>query len=459
MPTSRNKSVRPSDVTRYSNSACSAPLGVSLRRYAAALALVLASTTAPASVEQASTTGVPGDALNADHDAPGSPQSGLDPDQSRSQDSSLPPGGDEVWNRHTVRRGDTLTGIFRKVGLSVSAALRVAARRQAAPLISLSTGRVMKIRKTGDGRFLGLRYDLGNFEALVVTNTDDNELTIAKQKIPITVRNRYASGRIRQSLFAAGKRAGLNTQLISQMVSIFGWDIDFALDLRRGDQFSLIYEELYADNKRAGTGDIIAAQFVNRGVVYRAVRHIDSSGIAKYYTPDGDSLQATFLRTPVKFGQIASHFNTRRYHPVYKKRRAHRGVDYGAAAGTPVLTTADGRIGFVGRRGGYGKTVIVNHGGTYSTLYGHMSRYARGIHHGLAVKQGQTIGYVGKTGTATGPHLHYEFRVNGVHRNPLTFEMPRSRQIAGEYYAEFRTQAQEWIDKLMAYTDTEVAAN
>jgi len=360
------------------------------------------------------------------------------------------------WRRYTVRRGDTLTHIFKRRDLPVRNAIRFANHDQSLALRSLVPENIMEFCTNDVDGLLILRYELDNFQILTLRDDLDG-LRVNINKVKIATRYRYATGQIKHSLYGSAKRIGINEKLISQLISIFGWDIDFALDLRRGDRFSLAYEELYAGERKVGTGDILAAEFVNNGMVYRAVKHNDEKGNIEYYTPDGYSLRGTFLRTPVKFSRITSGFKGKRFHPMLKKWRAHRGVDYSAPRGTRVLATADGRIGVIGRRGGYGKVIMIRHGGTYSTLYGHLSRFQSGLRTGDTVNQGDVIGYVGSTGRATGPHLHYEFRVNGVHRDPLAFNMPRSGEIPERYREEFLINAQQLIDKLAAHTDTELA--
>jgi murein DD-endopeptidase MepM/ murein hydrolase activator NlpD len=222
-----------------------------------------------------------------------------------------------------------------------------------------------------------------------------------------------------------------------ELAIIFGWDIDFALDIREGDSFSVIYDDLYIEGKPLRHGDILAAEFVNNGTTYRAVRYTDANGHGDYFSPDGKSMRKAFLRTPVAFGRISSYFSTARFHPILNRIRAHKGVDYAAPIGTPVKATGDGKVVFVGTRGGYGNAIELQHGARYSTLYGHLSHFARGLHRGDHVRQGQIIGYVGMTGLATGPHLHYEFRIDGVHRNPLKVQFPDAAPISAQYKQDF----------------------
>jgi murein DD-endopeptidase MepM/ murein hydrolase activator NlpD len=253
-----------------------------------------------------------------------------------------------------------------------------------------------------------------------------------------------SQGIITSSLSEAGKKAGLSEELMDQLTHIFAWDIDFATNLHNGDRFTIVYER----GGFNGADDIVAAEFVNRGKIFRAVRYIDKEGFANYYTPEGDALQKAFLTTPVDFARISSHFNLSRKHPVLNRIRAHKGVDYAARTGTPVKATGSGEIVFQGRKGGYGQVVILKHGDRYETVYAHLSRFKAGMQEGSVVRQGDIIGYVGQTGLATGPHLHYEFRIDGVHQNPLTAQLSNSIPVRGMGLADFKSQTQDSLAKL-----------
>lgn len=242
-----------------------------------------------------------------------------------------------------------------------------------------------------------------------------------------------------------------------QLASIFGWDIDFALDIRKGDHFSLLYEQQYLDGEKLRDGRILAAEFTNQDRTYQAVLFTDPKGRGLYYAPDGSSMRKAFLRSPVDFRRISSKFQRERYHPVLGKKRPHRGVDYAAKIGTPIKAAGDGKVIFRGTKGGYGRTVIVQHGGNITTLYAHMSGYRRGVTTGTRVQQGQIIGYVGKSGLATGPHLHYEFRLNGAHRNPLTVKLPDAKPIAAEYRELFQIQSKQLLAQLKLFNTIQVA--
>ncbi|MEQ1639080.1 MAG: peptidoglycan DD-metalloendopeptidase family protein [Methylococcales bacterium] len=251
-------------------------------------------------------------------------------------------------------------------------------------------------------------------------------------------------GTIATSLAQAGKNAGLSEQLMDQLTQIFAWDIDFATNLHNGDHFTVVYER----GGFNGVDDIVAAEFINRGKIYRAVRYIDKEGFANYYTPDGKALQKAFLSTPVDFARISSHFDLNRKHPVLNRIRAHKGVDYAARTGTPVKATGAGEVAFLGRKGGYGQVIIIKHGDRYETVYAHLSRYKSGLQEGSAVRQGEVIGYVGQTGLATGPHLHYEFRMDGIHQNPLTAQVSNSMPVKSAALADFKSQVQDPLVRL-----------
>jgi murein DD-endopeptidase MepM/ murein hydrolase activator NlpD len=245
--------------------------------------------------------------------------------------------------------------------------------------------------------------------------------------------------------------------MVMELAELFRYDIDFALDLRDGDRFTVVMEELYKDGVKLRDGDMLAAEFVNQGKVYRAVRYKDREGRSAFYTPDGQSLRKAFFRTPLDVVRISSHFNLRRRHPILNTIRAHKGVDYAASAGTPIKATGDGRVAFMGNKGGYGRVVILQHGQSYETLYAHMSRFRAGMRAGAKVKQGQIIGYVGSSGLATAPHLHYEFRVNGIHKNPVNIVMPRANPIPRQQLAAFQSQIAPLIAQMESSRTPKVA--
>jgi murein DD-endopeptidase MepM/ murein hydrolase activator NlpD len=278
------------------------------------------------------------------------------------------------------------------------------------------------------------------------TNNDKQFRPILIEPPQITTNTAHVS--IETSLFLDGLEAGLSKELILQLTDIFAWDIDFATNLRPGDQFTIVYGKKIIDGKETDSDEIIAAEFINQGVPYTAVRYIDSTGNASYYTPDGQSMQRAFLTTPVDFIKISSPFDMHRKHPILNRIRAHKGIDYAARTGTPVKTTGDGVVTFSGRKGAYGQVVIIQHNDRYETLYAHMSDFKKGLTVGNHVKQGDVIGYVGQTGLATGPHLHYEFHVDGVYRDPETVKIPHSMPISNALLTDFNVQTQPFYAQL-----------
>jgi len=327
---------------------------------------------------------------------------------------------------------------------------------EAKRLARIKPGEMLKVKIDREGNFLGLILERNAIKSLNVQAREDGFSTRTVER-GLETRIASNSGVITNSLYQSAQRTGLSDQLIMELANIFGWDIDFALEIRAGDQFSLIYEDEYLDGELYGNGAILAAEFVNQGNVFRAVRYEDENGNSNYYSPDGRSMRKAFLRAPVDFRRISSRFTKVRWHPVLGKKRPHKGVDYAAATGTPIKAAGDGRVIFRGRKGGYGNTVIIQHGSQYTTLYGHMSSFKRSVQNGSRVKQGQTIGYVGKSGLATGPHLHYEFRVNGVHRNPLTVKIPAASPINARYKADFEKKSKPLLAQLEIISSTQVA--
>ncbi|MFA6163087.1 MAG: M23 family metallopeptidase, partial [Methylobacter sp.] len=292
-----------------------------------------------------------------------------------------------------------------------------------------------------------LNLDNVESDQIVHTNNDKQFRPILIDRLQNTKVN-TAHVSIETSLFLDGLEAGLSKELILQLTDIFAWDIDFATNLHPGDQFTVVHGKKMVDGKETDNDEIIAAEFINQGISYTAIRYINESGIASYYTPDGQSMQRAFLSTPVDFARISSHFDMHRKHPILNRIRAHKGIDYAARTGTPVKTTGDGVVTFSGRKGGYGRVVIIQHNDHYETLYAHMSDFKKDLTVGNHVKQGDVIGYVGQTGLATGPHLHYEFHVDGLYRDPETVKIPHSMPISNALLADFKAQTQPFFAQL-----------
>ncbi len=356
----------------------------------------------------------------------------------------------------TIKSGDTLSGIFDKVGLSQQELHRVLEQKEALKTLrSIRPGKQLSFMLGDENKLQTLSYAIDLTQTLEVhRNGDSFQVTMVQH--PLERRTRFTNGVINSSLFLAAQKAGLSDKTTMEMADIFGWDIDFALDIRSGDQFTVLYEDLYRDGEKIRSGDILAAEFTNRGKTYVAIRYTNPEGHSGYYSPDGMRMRKAFRRTPVEFSRISSRFG-KRFHPILNRMRAHKGVDYAAPTGTPIRATSDGKVIHKGRKGGYGKTVILKHGKRYSTLYAHMSRYGKGLRRGQTVKQGQIIGYVGQSGSATGPHLHYEFRVDGVHRNPLTVRLPKALPIEKKYRKNFKEVAEKLLAQIEQRKGTLVA--
>jgi murein DD-endopeptidase MepM/ murein hydrolase activator NlpD len=365
------------------------------------------------------------------------------------------PEDESYWESVKVKSGDNLALIFKRKRLSTRMLYNIMSLgNDTAILKHLRPGQEIRFLFE-DGQFEALQYDVDLTDTLFIKRLGDI-YSAEMLKTELETKVKTASGTIRDSLFLSGVRAGLSDSMIMQLINLYGWDIDFAMEVRKGDEFHIIYEERYKGGKKVQDGPILAAEFINRGKSFKAVRYTHTDGHSDYYAMNGDSMRKAFLRTPVKFARISSRFSLGRKHPILNKMRAHKGVDYAASTGTPVRAAGDGVIKLVARKGGYGRAIIIQHGGRYTTLYGHLSRYARGIKRGKHVKQGQTIAYVGMTGLATGPHLHYEFRVNGVHRNPLTVKLPKALRIPAELMDEFKLQTEPLFVQLNNISDKSI---
>jgi murein DD-endopeptidase MepM/ murein hydrolase activator NlpD len=353
------------------------------------------------------------------------------------------------WQEIQVTKGDSLARIFKRLRLSQQDLHTIMTLgKETSVLKHLKPGQIVWLQVV-ENQFVALKYPVDLLTTLQVVKNDDgiHATTITEE---LETRVKHATVTIKGSLFLSGVAAGLSENLVMQLVAIYGWDIDFALDIRSGDRFSMIYEEYFKNGVKVREGPITAAEFVNRGTLYRAIRFTHEDGHSEYYSDTGRSMRKAFLRTPVKFTRISSRFSLKRKHPILNTLHAHRGVDYAAPSRTPVKATGAGTVTYLGRKGGLGNAIILKHGGRYDTVYAHLSSYKKGLRTGQRVKQGQIIGYVGMTGLATGPHLHYEFRVNGVHRNPLTVEVPKANGIPAQTTKEFMAQ----IEPLLAELDS-----
>lgn len=402
-------------------------------------------TTPPATAETARQPEAPGEATLAGtpdtEGAPAAPETAEAPTDTQT-------GNTLNWKERLIKQGDTLAAIFKELDLAPSLLHAIVnSSKAAARLAHIRPGQQLRLALDENGELQQIILQRDRISSLNIKRTGSG-YQAEEHSREVERREAVAQGHIVSSLFVDGQKAGLSDAQIMELATIFGWDIDFALELREGDQFYVIYEEIYLDGEKLGNGPILAAEFINQGKTYRAIRYTDSSGDTAYYDPDGHAKRRAFIRTPVKFARISSGFTRKRWHPVLKKWRSHKGVDYAAPRGTPVKATGNGKVVFRGKKGGYGNVIFLRHGGKYTTVYGHLSRFARGLKTGSKVKQGQIIGYVGSTGLATGPHLHYEFRINGVHRNPLTVKLPKTVRLPKKEMARFLEQVRPVIAQL-----------
>ncbi len=361
------------------------------------------------------------------------------------------------WRNDRVQRGDTVGELLRRMNVQDPAAdefLRRAA--SARSFRQLRVGRSLMAETDDAHNLLSLRY----------TDNEGKQVQIVKDGAGFRVKDLVAdterrvfvqTGEIASSLYAATDEAGLPDSIANQMVDIFGGDIDFHRDLRRHDKFSVVYEMDFVNGETTHRGRILAAEFVNHGRTFRAFYFRNSQHGGDYFSPDGKSMHKAFLRSPIEFSRISSGFSRSRFHPVLNKWRAHKGVDYAAPIGTKVRSTADAVVTFVGKRGGYGNVVMLKHQGHYQTVYGHLSRFAAGLHRGQRVEQGEVIGYVGKTGVASGPHLHYEFKIGGVQRDPLKIKLPEGKPISEAQHTAFVDATSDLQTRLNLLHNTRIA--
>jgi murein DD-endopeptidase MepM/ murein hydrolase activator NlpD len=353
------------------------------------------------------------------------------------------------WESVIIKSGDTLASILSKKGISSTTTHKIATlNEQTRKLRYIQPGDEIKLLLNEQRQLRQMKYIPDITRTLLIQRNEDQAFTSQIINYQLDAYPVYREGVIDSSLFEAAANADIPEDVIMDLAAIFGWDIDFSLDIRSGDRFGIVYEELYKDDVKIRNGRILSAEFINDGKIYQAAYYTDPSGDSDYYAPDGKSMRKAFLRSPVEFSRISSRFSNNRWHPVLSKWRSHKGVDYAAARGTPIRAAGDGKIIFAGSKGGYGRLVKIRHGGRYTTVYGHLYRYAKGTRSGKNVKQGQIIGYVGSSGLATGPHLHYEFRVNGVHRNPLTVKLPEAKPVNTAYLDNFKEQTQVYLSML-----------
>ena len=361
------------------------------------------------------------------------------------QPTPLDDGSGAPWTHVTVQPGQSLDAIFRAQGLSPTLLHEILALTDDTKRLSrINPGQEFAFLLDDAGSFSAMRYSMSEDAYLVVEQQQDG-LVARTDARPLVAEVHDAGGTIESSLFLAGQQAGLSDAKIMELAHIFGWDIDFILDIREGDEFHVIFEKLYRDGEYLRDGNILAATFVNQGQRYQAIRFETDEG-ADYYAPDGKPMRKAFLRAPLSFSYISSHFNPRRFHPVLKRVKAHNGIDYRAPTGTPVYAAGAGRVTRSAYSPANGHHVFIEHAGSIVTKYLHFSK--RAVKQGDRVRQGQVIGYVGSTGLSTAPHLHYEFVVNGVHRNPRTVPLPQAVPLQGEQLVAFRAHSAPYLTQL-----------
>jgi murein DD-endopeptidase MepM/ murein hydrolase activator NlpD len=369
-----------------------------------------------------------------------------------SSDSSM-----TFWRQERIQRGDTIASLLSRLEVNnkdIISFLRDA--RNVKTMHQLVPGKVIHVQTNAMGELLWLRYFPGGNEQLTMEKSAA-AFKVSEQPAQLETQVQMKSGVINSSLFAAVDSAGVPESIALQIVDILASDIDFHRDLRKGDRFTVVYDSLYSNGEPARPGRVLAVEFVNQGTPHRALYFQADNGESGYYAPDGKNLRKAFLRSPLEFSRISSGFSSARFHPILKTWRAHSGIDYVAPTGTRVKAAADGVVAFAGWQGGYGNVVILQHHGTYSTVYGHLSAFAKGLRKGQRVSQGDVVGHVGATGMATGPHLHYEFRLNGVQRDPLKVAMPAAHPVSAGHMPAFYEHTKPLMARLDMLRGTSLA--
>ncbi|MBL8520109.1 MAG: M23 family metallopeptidase [Betaproteobacteria bacterium] len=354
-----------------------------------------------------------------------------------------------------VLRGDTVAALLQRLHVDDRAAFDFLRTQVSARSLftKLRPGRTVQAVTSEDGALQSLRYYLSNETYLEVRRTPTG-FDAAERSLKTAAVHQFKSGTIRSSLFAATDEAGIPDAVAMQLVRIFSTDIDFHVDLRRGDRFSVVYEQLHHDGEPMGAGRVLSAEFTNAGKSFQAYLFTDDQGADGYYSADGQNRAKSFLRSPLAFSRVSSGFGGR-MHPIFRNWRQHTGVDFAAPRGTPVWATADGVVEFAGVRGGYGNAIEVRHNSGITTLYGHLQGFVGGVRKGTRVSQGQTIGYVGSTGYATGPHLHYEFKLAGIHQDPMRVALPKAEPLDARYLTAFKSAAAFQGAQLALLRDTQ----
>lgn len=361
------------------------------------------------------------------------------------------------WRNERVQRGDTLGAFLKRLNIEETAAVSyLLASPETLAFRNLAIGSEAQAETGTSGELISLRF-LGNENKQILIDKQNGSFQTKTLSAHLEKRLFVRTGEIKTSLYAATDAAGMPESAANQLNELFSGDIDFHNDVKPGDKFTVVYETTYNNGALVSTGHIQAAEFINQGRFYRAIYFSKDGKNGSYYTPEGKSVEKAFLRSPIEYSRISSGFTSSRLHPVLNKMRAHKGVDFAAPIGTKIKSTADGVIVFAGKENGYGNVIKINHQGRYSTVYGHLSRFADGLHAGQRVTQGAIIGYVGMTGLATGPHLHYELKIDGQQRNPMSVALPSAQPVSGAYKTTFQSMANDFLDRLNLLRNTNLA--
>lgn len=376
-----------------------------------------------------------------------------------SNEPASPATEQHFWYKEHVRRDDTLNTLLSRLNIRNRDSIDYIRNDSAASEIAtaLKPGHQIEAETDSDGNLVSLEYQLDADQFIAIKQTTAGYVA-NKITHPLEMRAILKSAEIKSSLFGATDDANIPDYIAVQVAEMFESEIDFHTDLRRGDHFNVIYEGRYDQGELLKTGDVLAAEFVNKGITYRAVGFRDANNEMHYYTPDGKSLHKSFLRSPLEFTRISSGFSLGRFHPILQRMKAHKGVDMAAPSGTRIKASGDAVVDFVGQKGGYGNVIVLKHNNGVSTVYGHLSRFANGLRRGAKVAQGEIIGFVGMTGLATGPHLHYEFLLNGQHRDPMTVALPKANPITANNEAQFQAISKQLTAQLNLLGTSNIAA-
>lgn len=351
---------------------------------------------------------------------------------------------------YTVQSGDTIKSILRKSQIeAIDIKDFIHNTKDSEKFFKIKVGQEILIERDQNNFLSKISIDKDPLNVLKAEKIDGSFVVTESEK-EFKIVNKYVTGKIHSSLSNAAKKQGLSTNQINKLVNIFSWDIDFKYDIKSGDSFSVIFEQKVTEDEVIGTGKIIGAEFNLSGKKYNAFLY-NTNGVDKYYNSNGESLAKAFIRNPIDFARVSSTFNNGRIHPIFKKIRAHKGTDYAASIGTPIKTTGDGSISFIGKKTGYGNVIIVDHGKGYTTLYAHMKGFKKGLKLGSKVNQSDVIGYVGMTGYTTGPHLHYEFKINGIAKNSLSVDLPIAQPLNVKDLNKFKTQVAYLNSNIKSY--------